>query len=79
MTSRIHHRSVVRIVAMLALASWLTACGYKGPLYLPEKPATFKPASSPDSMYGMPPDEGATTIPFLDEDLILEPMPIVIE
>ena len=79
MISRIHHRRVVRIVAMLALASWLTACGYKGPLYLPPKPAPFKPTSSPDSMYGITPDESVTTIPFLDEDLILEPMPIVIE
>lgn len=79
MTSRIHHRSVVRIVAMLALASWLTACGYKGPLYLPPKPAEFKPDSAPDSMYGIVPDEGATTIPFLDEDLMLAPLPIVIE
>ena len=79
MISRIHYRSVVRIVAMLTLASWLTACGYKGPLYPPAKPAPFKPASTPDSMYGTIPDEGNTTIPFLDEDLILMQMPIVIE
>ncbi|WP_311197045.1 LPS translocon maturation chaperone LptM [Sheuella amnicola] len=79
MISRIRHRSVVRIVAMLALASWITACGYKGPLYMPAKPTPFKPDSSPDSMYGITPDEGTTTIPFLDEDLMLAPMPIVIE
>jgi hypothetical protein len=30
-------------------------------------------------MYGMPPDEGNSVIPFFDEDLILTPSPVVIE
>ena len=51
----------------------------KGPLYMPAKPAEVRPYVSQESMYGMPPDEGNSVIPFFDEDLILTPAPIVIE
>jgi len=77
--SKTHYRSVVRIVAMLACASWLGGCGYKGPLYMPEKPSVIVPAVSPYSMYGGYPDEDTPIIPFFDEDLILMPTPVIIE
>ncbi len=79
MISKTHYRSVVRIVAMLAFASWLGGCGYKGPLYLPEKPTELTPVTSPYSMYGAYPDEDSAIIPFFDEDLILMPTPVLIE
>jgi len=77
--SKTHYRSVVRIVAMLAFASWLIGCGFKGPLTLPGKPAVLTPAVSPYSMYGAYPDEDSAIIPFFDEDLILMPTPVIIE
>jgi hypothetical protein len=46
---------------------------------MPAKPAEVRPYVSQESMYGMPPDEGNSVIPFFDEDLILTPAPIVIE
>ncbi len=79
MISKTHYCSIVRIVAMLTLASWLVGCGYKGPLYLPAKDATFQPAASPYSMYGGYPEESGTIIPFFEEDLTLLPTPVVIE
>lgn len=79
MISKTHYRIVVRIVAMLALASWLGGCGYKGPLYMPGKPEVLTPAVSPYSMYGAYPDEDSVIIPFFDEDLILMPTPVIIE
>jgi predicted small lipoprotein YifL len=77
--SKTHYRSIVRIVAMLTLASWLAGCGWKGPLYLPGKPTEFKPVSSPYSMYGGYPDEDDPEMPFFEEDLGLVPLPVVIE
>ena len=68
-----------RIVAMLTLSAWVAGCGFKGPLYMPAKPAEVRPYVSQESMYGMPPDEGNSVIPFFDEDLILTPAPVVIE
>ncbi len=79
MISKTHYRSIVRIVAMLALASWLAGCGYKGPLYMPGKPVEFRPVVSPYSMYGGYPEEDGTVIPFFEEDLTLLPAPAVIE
>jgi predicted small lipoprotein YifL len=36
------------LLPLIALASILAGCGYKGPLYLPkDKPATQKPAPTP--------------------------------
>ena len=69
----------VRIVAMLILSAMVVGCGFKGPLYMPAKPAEVRPYVSQESMYGMPPDEGNSVIPFFDEDLILTPAPILIE
>jgi predicted small lipoprotein YifL len=49
-TRKIHHRSFARIVAMLALTSWLAGCGFKGPLYLPPpKPQAPKPAPAAEA------------------------------
>ena len=79
MISKIRYRSVVRIVAMLACASWLGGCGFKGPLYLPGKPVILTPAVSPYSMYGGYPEEDSEIIPFFDEDLTLLPTPVIIE
>jgi predicted small lipoprotein YifL len=64
---------------MLTLSAWVAGCGFKGPLYMPAKPAEVRPNVSQESMYGMPPDEGNSVIPFFDEDLILTPAPVVIE
>jgi predicted small lipoprotein YifL len=77
--SKTHYRSVVRIVAMLACASWLGGCGFKGPLYMPGKPEILTPVVSPYSMYGAYPEEDSAIIPFFDEDLTLLPTPVVIE
>jgi len=73
-----NHQSA-RIVAMLTLAVLVAACGYKGPIYLPVKPAEIKPYTTPFSMYGMSPDEQDTVVPFFDEDLMLTPAPVVID
>ena len=79
MISKIQYRSVVRIVAMLACASWLGGCGFKGPLNLPGKTVIPAPSVSPYSMYGGYPEEDNVIIPFFDEDLILLPTPVIIE
>jgi predicted small lipoprotein YifL len=73
-----NHQSA-RIVAMLTLAVWVAGCGYKGPLYLPAKPAEIRPYTTPFSMYGVIPDEQDMVVPFFDEDLMLIPTPVVIE
>jgi predicted small lipoprotein YifL len=71
-------RDVARIVAMLALVLCLTACGYKGPLYLVPK-ATSGPVRMPlMSTFGLEIDEGPIP-PFFEEDPTLIPAPIVIE
>jgi len=73
-----NHQSA-RIVAMLTLAVWVAGCGYKGPLYLPAKPAEIRPYTTPFSMYGVIPDEQDMVVPFFDEDLMLIPTPVVFE
>ncbi|MFZ4711562.1 MAG: LPS translocon maturation chaperone LptM, partial [Zwartia sp.] len=73
-----NHQSA-RIVAMLTLAVLVAGCGYKGPLYLPAKPAEIKPYTTPFSMYGVIPDEQGMVVPFFDEDLMLIPTPVVID
>jgi len=72
------HQSA-RIVAMLTLAVLVAGCGFKGPLYLPAKPAEIKPYTTPFSMYGVIPDEQDMVVPFFDEDLMLIPTPVVID
>lgn len=79
MISKTHHRTVIRIVAMLTLASWLGGCGFKGPIYVPPKPTELTPIVSPYSMYGGYPEEDSPIIPFFDEDLILMPTPVMFE
>jgi predicted small lipoprotein YifL len=73
-----NHQSA-RIVAMLTLAVLVAGCGYKGPLYLPAKPADIRPYTTPFSMYGVIPDEQDMVVPFFDEDLMLIPTPVVID
>ena len=78
MTVVTNDRDVARIVAMLALAMCLTACGYKGPLYTVPK-ATSGPVRMPlMSTFGLEIDEGPIP-PFFEEDPTLIPAPIVIE
>ncbi len=79
MISKTDNHQSARIVAMLTLAVWVAGCGYKGPLYLPAKPAEIRPYTTPFSMYGVIPDEQDMVVPFFDEDLMLIPTPIVIE
>lgn len=79
MISKTDNHQSARIVAMLTLAVWVAGCGYKGPLYLPAKPAEIRPYTTPFSMYGVIPDEQDMVVPFLDEDLMLIPTPVVIE
>jgi predicted small lipoprotein YifL len=73
-----NHQSA-RIVAMLTLAVLIAGCGFKGPLYLPAKPAEIRPYTTPFSMYGVIPDEQDMVVPFFDEDLMLIPTPVVID
>jgi predicted small lipoprotein YifL len=73
-----NHQSA-RIVAMLTLVVLVAGCGYKGPLYLPAKPADIRPYTTPFSMYGVIPDEQDMVVPFFDEDLMLIPTPVVID
>ena len=79
MISKTDSHQSARIVAMLTLAVWVAGCGYKGPLYLPAKPAEIRPYTTPFSMYGVIPDEQDMVVPFFDEDLMLIPTPVVIE
>ncbi|NQW84187.1 MAG: hypothetical protein CK528_15365 [Alcaligenaceae bacterium] len=79
MISKTDNHQSARIVAMLTLAVWVAGCGYKGPLYLPAKPAEIRPYTTPFSMYGVIPDEQDMVVPFFDEDLMLIPTPVVIE
>ena len=79
MISKTDNHQSARIVAMLTLAVWVAGCGYKGPLYLPAKPAEILPYTTPFSMYGVIPDEQDMVVPFFDEDLMLIPTPVVIE
>ncbi|MEN9588919.1 MAG: Prokaryotic lipoprotein-attachment site [Pseudomonadota bacterium] len=79
MISKTDNHQRARIVAMLTLAVWVAGCGYKGPLYLPAKPAEIRPYTTPFSMYGVIPDEQDMVVPFFDEDLMLIPTPVVIE
>ena len=79
MISKTDNHPSARIVAMLTLAVWVAGCGYKGPLYLPAKPAEIRPYTTPCSMYGVIPDEQDMVVPFFDEDLMLIPTPVVIE
>lgn len=73
------NRDVARIVAMLALALCLAACGYKGPLYVVPRPAPALPVRMPVmSTFGMQVDEGPIP-PFFEEDPSLTPAPFVIE
>lgn len=41
-----YSRMALRIVATLAATAWLTACGYKGPLYLPPPTPAAKAAKA---------------------------------
>lgn len=79
MISKTDNHQSARIVAMLTLAVLVAGCGYKGPLYLPAKPAEIKPYTTPFSMYGVIPDEQGMVVPFFDEDLMLIPTPVVID
>ena len=79
MISKTDNHQSARIVAMLTLAVLVAGCGFKGPLYLPAKPAEIKPYTTPFSMYGVIPDEQDMVVPFFDEDLMLIPTPVVIE
>ena len=79
MISKTDNHQSARIVAMLTLAVWVAGCGYKGPLYLPAKPAEIRPYTTPFSMYGVIPDEQDMVVPFFDEDLMLIPTPVVFE
>ena len=79
MISKTDNHQSARIVAMLTLAVWVAGCGYKGPLYLPAKPAEIRPYTTPFSMYGVIPDEQDMVVPFFDEDLMLTPAPVVID
>ena len=79
MISKTDNHQSARIVAMLTLAVWVAGCGYKGPLYLPAKPAEIRPYTTPFSMYGVIPDDQDMVVPFFDEDLMLIPTPVVIE
>ena len=79
MISKTDNHKSARIVAMLTLAVLVAGCGYKGPLYLPAKPADIRPYTTPFSMYGVIPDEQDMVVPFFDEDLMLIPTPVVID
>lgn len=79
MISKTDNHQSARIVAMLTLAVLVAGCGYKGPLYLPAKPADIRPYTTPFSMYGVIPDEQDMVVPFFDEDLMLIPTPVVID
>ena len=79
MISKTDSHQSARIVAMLTLAVLVAGCGFKGPLYLPAKPAEIKPYTTPFSMYGVIPDEQDMVVPFFDEDLMLIPTPVVID
>ena len=80
MISKTDNHQSARIVAMLTLAVLVAAgCGFKGPLYLPAKPAEIRPYTTPFSMYGVIPDEQDNVVPFFDEDLLLTPAPVVID
>ncbi len=79
MISKTDNHQSARIVAMLTLAVLVAGCGFKGPLYLPAKPAEIKPYTTPFSMYGVIPDEQDNVVPFFDEDLMLIPTPVVID
>ena len=79
MISKTDNHQSARIGAMLTLAMWVAGCGFKGPLYLPPKPAEINPYTTPFSMYGVIPDEQDMVVPFFDEDLMLIPTPVVIE
>ena len=71
-------RDVARIVAMLALALCVAACGYKGPLYVVPKQVTLPVRMPVMSTFGLQIDEGPIP-PFFEEDPSLFPAPIVIE
>ena len=57
-----------RIVATLALSTLLTACGYKGPLYMPPPPPQDSLTTPPQGPAPTPDDSNtATTVPLADE------------
>jgi predicted small lipoprotein YifL len=47
----------VRIVAMLILSAMVGGCGFKGPLYLPPKPAEARSSVNHEPIYRSSPDE----------------------
>lgn len=80
-------KSMHRIVAMMISGLMLSACGYKGPLYLPPPsaaakassqslPATTAPGINPDTP-GMP-DTSNPASPMFEQDPTMTPAPIVI-
>ena len=79
MISKTDNHQSARIVAMLTLAVLVAGCGFKGPIYMPVKPADIRPSTTPFSMYGVIPDEQDMVVPFFDEDLMLIPTPVVID
>jgi len=76
-----------RIVAMVMASLTLSACGYKGPLYLPPPPAAVKGTTqaTPATMApgidpatpGMP-DTSNPASPMFEQDPSMTPAPIVI-
>ena len=72
------NRDVARIVAMLALALFLAACGFKGPLYYVPKPLAVPVRMPVMSTFGLQNDEGPIP-PFFEEDPTLTPAPFIIE
>ena len=49
MSDQAFRRTVLRIVATLALAGTVAACGYKGPLYLPSGSAADRKSEPPEA------------------------------
>ena len=72
------NRDGARIVAMLALALFLAACGFKGPLYYVPKPLAVPVRMPVMSTFGLQIDEGPIP-PFFEEDPTLTPAPFIIE
>ena len=59
-----------RIVAILAVSTLLTACGYKGPLYMPPPPpqdSLTTPPQAPAPKQAPDDSNTATAIPLADQ------------
>ena len=75
MSFALPHRSILVIATALALHAGLSACGQKGPLYLPQTPAAAERATLPQTVFGG--SRGNAGAPAAAQTPIAPPPPVL--